>query len=134
MQEELALTRPGTRAPQPVLYLIWREPWMTVARDTYISRLLGRVDWQTHPDTCGGATGAARYPKLDGTEPWLADIRQVLLSSEPYPFEARHLDEARALCPNAEARLVDGEMLSWYGSRAIAGLRYLRTLADAARG
>ncbi|MFP3740719.1 cobalamin-binding protein, partial [Burkholderia sp. SIMBA_019] len=26
--------------------------------------------------------------------------------------------------------LVDGEMLSWYGSRAVAGVRYLRTLAE----
>jgi hypothetical protein len=25
--------------------------------------------------------------------------------------------------------LVDGEMLSWYGSRALAGLAYLRELA-----
>jgi hypothetical protein len=24
--------------------------------------------------------------------------------------------------------LVDGEMMSWYGSRALAGLRYLRQL------
>jgi len=24
--------------------------------------------------------------------------------------------------------LIDGEMLSWYGSRAIAGLRYLQNL------
>jgi hypothetical protein len=25
---------------------------------------------------------------------------------------------------------VDGEMMSWYGSRAIAGLRYLHSLRD----
>ena len=35
------------------------------------------------------------------------------------------LDLLRAGKP---ARLVDGEMMSWYGSRAIAGLRYLREL------
>ena len=27
-------------------------------------------------------------------------------------------------------QLVDGEMISWYGSRAIAGCRYLRQLAS----
>jgi hypothetical protein len=26
--------------------------------------------------------------------------------------------------------MVDGEMMSWYGSRAIAGLRYLSSLAE----
>jgi len=59
----------------------------------------------------------------------LADVQQVLLSSEPYAFGVQHLTHARALCPNAVARLVDGEPISWYGPRAAAGLRYLRELA-----
>jgi hypothetical protein len=29
-------------------------------------------------------------------------------------------------CPGDADRLIDGEMTSWYGSRAIEGLRYLR--------
>ena len=53
---------------------------------------------------------------------------QALLSSEPYAFTAEQLDEAQALCPNAQVRLVDGERLSWYGPRTLAGLRYLRGL------
>jgi len=112
-----------------VLYLIWRDPWMTVARDTYISAMLARAAWQTLPDAHGGAAGAARYPVVRGDEPWLADVQQVLLSSEPYAFGVQHLDEARRLCPNASARIVDGELLSWYGARAVAGLRYLREIA-----
>jgi ABC-type Fe3+-hydroxamate transport system substrate-binding protein len=128
---ELAQTRPEGRAPQRVLYLIWREPWMTVARDTYIARMLARIGWHTFPAVTGGASGAARYPGLRGDEPWLADVEQVLLSSEPYRFDASHLAEVQRLCPNARARLIDGEMLSWYGPRAVPGLRYLRALADA---
>jgi ABC-type Fe3+-hydroxamate transport system substrate-binding protein len=131
LRAELALTRPEGRAPQQVLYLIWREPWMTVARDTYIARMLARIGWHTWPDVRGGEAGAARYPTLRGDEPWLAGVQQVLLSSEPYRFGAGHLAEARRLCPNARARLVDGEMLSWYGPRAIPGLRYLREIAAA---
>ena len=73
--------------------------------------------------------GAARYPALRGDEPWLAGVQQVLLSSEPYRFDASHVDEAQRLCPKARVRLVDGELLSWYGPRAAAGLRYLRALA-----
>ena len=131
VQRELDLTRPEARPAQRVLYLIWRGPWMTVARDTYLARMLARVNWQTLPDAQGGESGAARYPALAGDEPWLAEVQQVLLSSEPYAFGPQHLDEARRLCPRAQARLVDGEMLSWYGARAVPGLRYLREIAAA---
>lgn len=133
LRHELDLTQAEGRPPQPVLYLIWREPWMTVARDTYIARMLGRVGWHTLPDVQGGEAGAARYPVVRGGEPWLAEVQHVLLSSEPYRFGDAHLAEARRLCPNAHARLVDGELLSWYGARAVAGLRYLRDLAAAPR-
>ena len=129
LHRELGSTRPEGRPAQRVLYLIWREPWMTVARDTYIARMLARVGWATLPDLHGGETGAARYPALRGDEPWLADVQQVLLSSEPYRFDLQHLDEAKRLCPNARAHLIDGEMLSWYGPRAVPGLRYLREFA-----
>jgi len=135
LQGELAAELAATRAAreglvvQRVLYLIWREPWMTVARDTYIARMLESVGWQTLPAVDGGESGAARYPALSGDEPWLAQVQQVLLSSEPYRFGEQHVDEAQRLCPNARVRLVDGERLSWYGARTAAGLRYLRVLA-----
>ncbi len=128
LQTELRATTAEGRAEVPVLYLIWREPWMTVARDTYIARLLARINWRTLPAVDGGGQGAARYPVLGGNEPWLAYVRELLLSSEPYAFGAEHLRQAQALCPNARARLVDGELLSWYGPRTAAGLRYLRGL------
>ena len=129
LRHELALTRPEVHAPQRVLYLIWREPWMTVARNTYLSSMLALVNWHSLPATQGGASGAARYPVVQGTEAWLPEVQRVLLSSEPYAFGDAHLAEARRLCPNARATLVDGELLSWYGARAVPGLRYLRTLA-----
>ena len=127
---ELAATRPDGRPTHNVLYLIWHDPWMTVARDTYISRMLARVGWLTLPASDGGPTGAARYPALEGDEPWLARVERVLLSSEPFAFEARHVAAARALCPRADVQRVDGELLSWYGPRAVAGLAYLRSLGD----
>jgi hypothetical protein len=132
LQLELGRTRPEGRRVQRVLYLIWREPWMTVARDTYIARLLACVGWHTLPEASGGERGAARYPVVHGDEGWLADVDRVLLSSEPYRFDASHIEPARSLCPAARVQLVDGEALSWYGARTAAGLRYLRTLADAA--
>ncbi|WP_431264359.1 helical backbone metal receptor [Roseateles chitinivorans] len=139
LQEALAACRsfladrPPAQGPRRVLYLIWRAPWMTVARDTYIARMLAEVGWDTWPPVDGGPHGAARYPVVTGEEPWLAEIDELLLSSEPYRFGEEHLAEAQALCPNARVRLVDGELISWYGPRAADGLRYLRELAEAKR-
>jgi len=102
-----------------VLYLIWKDPWMTVSRDTYVSRTLALFGLQTLPESA-----SARYPKILLEESWLQDVHCVLLSSEPYRFQQRHLDEIKNTL-NKPAHLIDGEMTSWYGSRAIQGLRYL---------
>jgi ABC-type Fe3+-hydroxamate transport system substrate-binding protein len=107
---------------QRVLYLIWKDPWMTVARDTYVSAMLAAAGWDTQP-----AKSTQRYPAIEAAAPWRADIDRVLLSTEPYRFAEKHLTEAAA-CFGKPAQLIDGEMVSWYGSRAIAGLRYLAQL------
>ncbi|KQW46424.1 MULTISPECIES: helical backbone metal receptor [unclassified Roseateles] len=124
----LAGCRAVPRPDENVLYLIWREPWMTVARDTYISTLLAEAGWRTWPNALGGEHGAGRYPVLQGDEAWLRRIDRVLLSSEPYRFDATHMAQAQALCPQARVQLVDGELLSWWGARGAAGLDYLRRL------
>lgn len=128
----LARCRAQAWPGEDVLYLIWREPWMTVARDTYIATLLAEAGWRTWPDVRGGEHGAGRYPALSGSEPWLAGIDRVLLSSEPYRFGPGHVAEAQALCPRARVQLVDGELLSWWGARGAAGLDYLCRLATEA--
>ncbi|HEY0820028.1 MAG TPA: helical backbone metal receptor, partial [Rhizobacter sp.] len=131
LRDELARSGAGGHPPCRVLYLIWHDPWMTVARDTYISRMLASVHWQTQPVVQGGEHGAARYPVVLGDEPWLASVQRVLLSSEPFRFSQAHAAQAQALCPQAVVQRVDGELLSWYGARAVPGLRYLRELASA---
>jgi ABC-type Fe3+-hydroxamate transport system substrate-binding protein len=109
-------------APQRVLYLIWRSPWMTVSRDTYVARTLALVNWETVPERA-----TARYPEIALDEGTLAGVVLVLASSEPYMFRERHVAELAAMPALAGKRvaLIDGEMTSWYGSRAIAGLEYL---------
>jgi ABC-type Fe3+-hydroxamate transport system substrate-binding protein len=110
-------------APRKSLYLIWKDPWMTVSRDTYISRTLALAGLETLPDTA-----VPRYPEFSPGDPWLRDAEVVLLSSEPYMFREKHVAEiARNPAFGARpVRLIDGEMTSWYGSRAIEGLAYLR--------
>jgi ABC-type Fe3+-hydroxamate transport system substrate-binding protein len=109
-------------APQRVLYLIWRDPWMTVSRETYIARTLALVNWETVPEHA-----AARYPEIALDERALEGVEVVLASSEPYMFRERHVAELAAVPALAGKRvaLIDGEMTSWYGSRAIAGLGYM---------
>ena len=109
-----------------VLYLIWRKPWMGVSRETYIARLLELVGWETLP-----AIVEARYPVLELDRALLDAADLVLFSSEPYRFQPADLEEfARDYaCPREQLRLIDGEMTSWYGSRAIAGLAYVGQFA-----
>ncbi len=107
---------------EKVLYLIWREPWLGVARDTYISRMLAAAGWDTLP-----VDSRLRYPEVD--LPVLARAADlVFLSSEPYPFREKHRQQLATQLPEVRCALIDGEMVSWYGSRAIAGLAYLRAL------
>lgn len=116
---------------QRVLYLIWKHPWMAVARDTYISRTLALAGWDTLP-----TNAVARYPQVELDETLLQDAALVLLSSEPYRFRDRDLAELRALpvMRGKAVLLIDGEAASWYGSRAIAGLDYLRGLRQKLAG
>jgi len=123
LEQALSEGRAHHRPVQDVLYLIWRDPWMAVAQDTYIARMLALVGWRTHP-----VHADDRYPTLELSE-YAARVDRVLLSSEPYHFKARHLSEVAAVIPDARVSLIDGEMISWYGSRAIQGVRYLAAYA-----
>ena len=117
----------GRLPARRVLYLIWKEPWMTVSRDTYISRTLALVNWETAAHDPG-----VRYPEVTLAEPLFAGIDLVLLSSEPFPFKPEHAALVRAAPGGARVpiALIDAEMISWYGSRAIPGLRYLARFAE----
>jgi ABC-type Fe3+-hydroxamate transport system substrate-binding protein len=116
-----------------VLYLIWRDPWMSVSRETYISQTLALFNWHTVPaadqppvlsNPVGDKGQPVRYPEVELAD-FAGEVDRVLLSSEPFHFKEHHVAEVAALVPGAEVSLIDGEMTSWYGSRAIAGLDYL---------
>lgn len=113
-----------------VLYLIWRDPWMTVGENTYIARMLALAGWRNivcSPDL--------RYPEITIDRTLLQSLDLVLFSSEPFPFRQTDIAAFDAAFPGARpARiLIDGEMISWYGSRAIQGLGYLKALAGGFR-
>ena len=106
-----------------VVYCIWQDPWMSISADTYIARMLAEIGWNVPQ------LGEARYPRFAWSDDLVAGIDGVLLSTEPYRFTEAHA-EALERQIGKPVRLVDGEMMSWYGSRALAGVRYLRQLAQ----
>jgi len=108
-----------------VLYLIWRDPWMSVSEDTYISKMLKLIGWQTMP-----IINEKRYPVFTPKELAQLDYELCLLSSEPYPFKEKHVTEINSIKPSlSDVLLVDGEKLSWYGSRSLKGIDYLYELS-----
>jgi ABC-type Fe3+-hydroxamate transport system substrate-binding protein len=110
-----------------VIYLIWKDPWMTVSRDTYIANMLALVNWHTLPEC-----QQPRYPTLELSPELVAQADLVLLSTEPYRFDVVDLETlGRNLgLSRGGLALIDGEMISWYGNRAIAGIRYLADFAE----
>lgn len=124
-QEYATLTAHPAQPARQVLYCIWQDPWMTVSRDTYIARMLalaGMRQWEAPGND-------KRYPVFAWSDALVDGIDEILLSSEPYRFTEAHVDAIERQT-GKPARLVDGEMMSWYGSRAITGLRYLHSLRE----
>lgn len=121
-EREYALLQAAPKRAQTMLYCIWKDPWMSVSQDTYIAAMMAEIGWKVP------LLGDARYPQFTWSEELVRSIDGVLLSSEPYRFTEEHADALERQI-GKPVRLVDGEMMSWYGSRAVAGLRYLRALA-----
>ena len=111
--------------PRRTLYLIWRNPYMTVGTNTYIHDVISRCGLENACRKLG-----ARYPELSSKAILQLDLELILLPSEPFPFKDRHCPELQSLAPGAELRLVNGEMFSWYGSRTLKSVHYLQGLLD----
>lgn len=110
--------------PKRVAYFIWRDPWMSIGNDTFIHSMIQTMGWQNV------LAGATRYPELTLEELKKYQPELILLSSEPFPFKEQHIAEVKAVLPEAEVLLVDGEMFSWYGSRLKKAIAYLQELAQ----
>lgn len=103
------------------LYLIWKKPWMSVGQDTFISEMMKVAGF-------ANVITGDRYPSLSEGDIKLLAPEVVLLSTEPYPFKAEHVEEVRRMLPGVKVVLVDGEMFSWYGSRMVRMGEYFKEL------
>lgn len=103
-------------------YLIWQKPFMSVGGDTFINDMMKR---------CGYSNvlqNKQRYPETTVDELNSLNTELLLLSSEPFPFKEKHVDEIIAAGFKGKIMLVDGEMFSWYGSRLIQAPAYFQQL------
>jgi ABC-type Fe3+-hydroxamate transport system substrate-binding protein len=112
---------------QTFLYFIWKDPYFLVGVDTYIHSFLSHFGLKN-------ACASDRYPSL---EDWKNHVETadkaptyIFLSSEPFPFESKHIEQVQALFPASQIILIDGEMCSWYGSRMLEAAAYMQQLAQ----
>jgi ABC-type Fe3+-hydroxamate transport system substrate-binding protein len=110
------------KMPVSAAYFIWRKPYMVAATGTFIDDMLHLAGF------ANVFARQARYPEISAEQLAAAAPARILLSSEPYPFRAKHLAEFQAICPAAEITIVDGELFSWYGSRLRKSATYFSQL------
>jgi ABC-type Fe3+-hydroxamate transport system substrate-binding protein len=112
---------------QTFLYFIWKDPYFLAGEDTYIHSFLSHFGLKN-------ACALERYPSL---EDWKNHVETadkaptyIFLSSEPFPFESKHIEQVQVLFPASQIILIDGEMCSWYGSRMLEAAAYMQQLAQ----
>ena len=109
-------------------YLIWNVPYMTIGGDTFISNMMKR---------CGFINmfqHETRYPTVTMEQLNEMGCELLLLSSEPFPFQQKHIDQIQPLLPKTKVILCDGEMFSWYGSRLIEAAEYFQKMIKVVNG
>lgn len=110
--------------PVSAAYFIWRKPYMVAAAGTFIDDMLARAG------LANVFAPQQRYPEVTAEQLAAAAPRVILLSSESYPFAAKHITEFQTICPPAQIQIVDGELFSWYGSRLQHSAAYFAELRN----
>ena len=95
---------------------------MTIGGDTFINDILQQCGLQNI------FADKKRYPEVSIAQLQTIKPDLIMLSSEPYPFKQKHIDELQHQLPGTTIMLADGEMFSWYGSRMLLMPQYLNVL------
>ena len=124
IQNELAVITRLQKRPYRTAYLIWKDPYMSAGSDTFINDMMLLSGFENV------LMDQTRYPVITIEELKARNTELVLLSSEPYPFKQKHMDEIQKALPNAKIHLVDGEIFSWYGTRMQYAGGYIKKLLN----
>lgn len=109
-------------SPRKVAYLIWKNPYMTVGSDTFIHEIIEKIGFTNLFED------SKRYPEISVNQ--MKEAEYVFLSSEPFPFQQKHIDELQKELPDSKIILVDGEAFSWYGTHLSRCGDYFKTLPE----
>ena len=116
-------SRPAYRTGRlTTCYLIWQNPYMAAGEGTFIHFMMEAAGFENI------FKNKIRYPEMTIEELQAAHCQLILLSSEPFPFKQKHVEELKAHGIMAQVLLVDGEMFSWYGSRLLKAPEYFMQL------
>ncbi len=115
--------------PPRVLCPIWKNPYMTINRDTFVDSVIR---------SCGGQNifedSPERYPQFVLEEAAHRRPEVVLLPTEPYHFTEADIPEFENMGSDTPAvrerriHIVEGELLSWYGPRVARALSVISEL------
>lgn len=108
-----------------VLYLIWKNPFMSINKDTFINDMIEKCGWQ---NMCSNYIN--RYPTFNEEEIVKLKPDTVLLSSEPFPFKEKHIADIKKVFPESTITIVNGEAFSWYGSKLLTSTDYFSKLLN----
>jgi len=135
---ESALARARSASPHAAVrgfIAVWKDPWMTLSRDTYAHDLLA-VSGIANVF----ADAPERYPRVTLEEIAAREPQLILLPDEPYRFTA---EDAVALADGPLARtpalrdgrvhVIDGTLPFWHGPRIAQALSLLGELSQARR-
>jgi iron complex transport system substrate-binding protein len=132
-RDEAGMRAPSAAAPLRFryVYLIWKDPWMTVGPRTYIRDLLRVVGGS---NCLEGEVGSGNdYPTISESDVLAALPDVVILPDEPYRFRERDAAFWRERLPaSTHVALVSGDDFCWHGVRTLRGLAAAAALAAAA--
>lgn len=125
--------------PVPVFCPIWHAPWMTFDRTAYPHAMLEAAGlsnvFAAGPPVSGKP--ARKYFEVAATDVASSAARWTLLPTEPFPFHKQlpRVDTSPLGPAGRKDRLkvVDGEALTWFGTRTARGLRELGRVASQLR-
>lgn len=95
-------------------YVIWKNPWMCVSKNTFIGAVLEKLGLEVHPSIQN-----KKYFEISES-----DLKNTycLFSSEPFAFEK---EITQLLSDGFQGELVNGESYSWFGLR---NLKFMMSL------
>ncbi len=117
----------------PVFCPIWHNPWMTFDHTAYPHAVLAAVGLHNvFADHAG-----SKYFEVTGEEVQSSQAAWTLLPTEPFPFHKRlaalDFGDLGSLGEPGRIHVIDGEALTWFGTRTAPGLRLLAEVAQALR-